>query len=102
VRALKIRTSRGMVALTPEEAVELRQRLRLIPAARPASQTIAVSANASTSVTLTEREKAAVLDVLANWSNDASRNGTSGGMTAGLRELESALASDLGLNQQSS
>jgi hypothetical protein len=91
MRKLKIRTSGGMVALSPEEAIELRQRLRLVPAARPASQTIAVSANASTSVTLTEKEKVAVLDVLANWSNDASR----AGLSAGLLELESALERDL-------
>ncbi|MEY2515963.1 MAG: hypothetical protein QOJ89_3321, partial [bacterium] len=55
IRALKIRTGRGMIALSAPEARELRERLRLSPAARPASQTIAVSANASTSVTLTDR-----------------------------------------------
>jgi hypothetical protein len=97
MRALKIRTSGGMVALSPEEARELRERLRLVPAARPASQTIAVSANASTSVTLTEREKAAVLDVLTNWMNGAS----SGGMSAGLMQLQRAFARDLGLQQNS-
>lgn len=96
MRALKIRTSGGMIALSPEEARELRERLRLVPAARPASQTIGVSANASTSVTLTEREKAAVLDVLTKWANDASSNG----MSAGLLELQSALARDLGLEQR--
>src|ERR1700730_13173250 len=45
------------------------------PAAAPtrrASQTIGVSVNASTSVTLTELEQAAVLDVLTRWANDTS------------------------------
>jgi hypothetical protein len=79
-----------MIALSPEEARELRERLRLVPAALPASQTIAVSANASTSVTLTEREKAAVLDVLAQWANDSHN-----GMSTGLLDLKIALAHDL-------
>ena len=63
VRVLKIRTSGGMIALNREEAVELRERLRRVRAAQPASETIAVSANASTSVTFTSSEKIAVLEL---------------------------------------
>jgi hypothetical protein len=94
MRALKIRTGRGMIALSAPEARELRERLRLSPAARPASQTIAVSANASTSVTLTDREKAAVFDVLTGWAAGGGGNG----ITEGPLELRSALAHDLGLD----
>jgi hypothetical protein len=96
MRALKIRTNGGMIALSPEVTRALRERLWLVPAARPASQTIAVSANASTSVTLTDREKAAVLDVLTSW---AANDGSSDGISAGLLELQGALTRDLGLEQ---
>jgi hypothetical protein len=50
---LKIRTRRGMVSLNDQEAAELRERLRGDPA-QSAEETIAVSVNASTSVTFTE------------------------------------------------
>ena len=90
-RGLKIRTGRGMVALTAAEAGELRDRLERAPAGRPASQTMAVSANASTSVTFTEIEKAAVLEVLRQ-----SLEGPAGNAAGGLLNLEIALAHDLG------
>jgi len=50
---LRIRTQRGMIDLAGIEANELRERLRRVPSAQPAEETIAVSANASTSVTFT-------------------------------------------------
>lgn len=70
-----------MIALTSQEAGELRDRLRDASAAQPASETVAVSANASTSVTFTDLEKAAVLDVLTQWARDA-RNEISEGLRA--------------------
>jgi hypothetical protein len=96
MRVLKVRTSGGMIVLNREEALELRERLRRVRAAQPASETIAVSANASTSVTFTSSEKTAVLDVLATWRNDAA----SDEMSQGLVDLRIALARDLGLDQQ--
>jgi hypothetical protein len=69
---LRIRTSGGMVELNAEEAAELRERLRAVPEGQAAEQTIAVSANASTSITFTEAEKAVVADVLANWDRPDS------------------------------
>lgn len=95
MRSLKVRTSGGMVALNRQEAVELRERLRRVRAAHPASETIAVSANASTSVTFTSSEKAAVLHVLTMWRDDA----TSDGMSQGLLDLTTALARDLDLER---
>ena len=64
---LKIRTRRGMVSLNDHEAAELRERLRGVPAAQSAEETIAVSVNASSSVTFTPAEKAAVVEVLDTW-----------------------------------
>ncbi len=95
MRVLKVRTSGGMIELSRDEAVELRERLRRDRAAQPASETIAVSANASTSVTFTSSEKLAVIDVLAAWRNDSA----SGGMTRGLVDLESALTRDIALER---
>ena len=43
-----------MVSLNDQEAAEMRERLRGVPAAQSAEETIAVSVNASTSVTFTE------------------------------------------------
>jgi hypothetical protein len=83
---LKIRTRRGMVSLNDQEAAELRERLRAIPAAQPAEETIAVSANASTSVTFTQTEKAAVVEVLATWFEELGPGGMGNG-PAELREL---------------
>jgi hypothetical protein len=82
-----------MVALSPAEANELRERLSQVPAGQSVSGTIAVSANASTSVTLTEGEKLAVLDVLSEWLESA------GELSAGLVALRSALARDLDRRQ---
>ena len=96
MRVLKVRTSGGMIELNREEAVELRERLRRVRAAQPASETIAVSANASTSVTFTSSEKTAVVNVLATWRNDSA----SGEMTRGLVDLEMALTRDLALERQ--
>jgi hypothetical protein len=79
-----------MVALTGEEAGALRERLAQVAAAEPAGGTLSVSANASTSVTFTEAEKVAVLDVLTSWSER-----TSSGERGGLVALRDALARDL-------
>lgn len=46
---LRIPTSGGMIELSDQEAGELRERLRRVASAQPAEETIAVSANASTS-----------------------------------------------------
>ena len=81
-----------MVELNRDEAVELRERLRRTRAAQPASETIAVSANASTSVTFTSSEKIAVLDVLDAWDNGAE-------LSRGLVDLKTALARDLALER---
>jgi len=89
MRALKIRTRQGMVALTGEEAGELRDRLAQVGPARAAGGTLVVSANASTSITFTDVEKAAVLEVLIGWLEQASAG-------AGLVALRNALANDLG------
>jgi hypothetical protein len=67
---LRIRTSGGMIELSDREAGELRERLRRVASAQPAEETIAVSANASTSVTFTHTQKVAVIDVLAQWMNE--------------------------------
>lgn len=91
MRALKIRTRQGMVALTGEEAGALRERLAQVGSARSAGGTISVSANASTSVTFTDVEKVAVLDVLVRWLEPASA-----GEGDGLIALKNALARDLG------
>jgi hypothetical protein len=82
---LKIRTGRGMVSLNDQEAAELRERLRGVPAAQSAEETIAVSANASTSVTFTETEKTAVVDVLTKWLAELGPAGNGSG-PAELRE----------------
>ena len=79
-----------MVALTGDEAGALRDRLTQVEAAHPAGGTLSVSANASTSVTFTDVEKAAVLDVLAGWAEP-----TSIGEHRGLLALRDALARDL-------
>jgi hypothetical protein len=80
-----------MVALNDHEAAELRQRLRGVPAARSAEETIAVSANASTSVTFTKTEKAAVVEVLATWLAELGP----AGMANGPAELREMLAREL-------
>lgn len=77
-----------MVALDDQEATELRERLRGVPAAQAAEETIAVSVNASSSVTFTETEKTAVLDVLDKWVTELGPGGTGSGPA----ELREALA----------
>jgi hypothetical protein len=56
-----------MVSLNDREAAELHERLRGVPVAQSAEETVAVSVNASTSVTFTETEKTAVVDVITIW-----------------------------------
>jgi hypothetical protein len=80
-----------MVALSAEEAGALRARLAGSKAAHSAAGTLSVSVNASTSVTFTEGEKAAVLDVLVDWLGPSSESGETG-----LAALQDALARDLG------
>ena len=70
---MRIRTSGGMIELSDREAGELRERLRRVASAQAAEETIAVSANASTSVTFTHRQKLAVVDVLVQWINEMGR-----------------------------
>lgn len=89
---LRIRTRGGMVALNADEAAELRERLRADPAGQAAEQTIAVSANASTSITFTDVEKTAVAEVLARWSPPPGRAESH----SGLLELRTALLEELG------
>jgi hypothetical protein len=79
---LKIRTSREMIELNGEEAFELRERLRRFPPAQPAEETIAVASNASTSVTFTGLQKAAVLEVLDQWLNDVGAEAMGSGAVA--------------------
>jgi hypothetical protein len=74
-----------MVALNDQEAAEIRERLRGVPAAQSAEETIAVSVNASTSVTFTETEKTAVLNVLNEWVAELGPAGNESG-PAELRE----------------
>jgi hypothetical protein len=50
-----------------------------------------VSANASTSVTFTHRQKVAVVDVLAQWINEMGREESG----EGLFKLRDALTADL-------
>jgi len=78
VRALKVRTRQGIVALTGEEVGVLRDRLAQVGSAHAAGGTLTVSANASTSVTFTDVEKVAVLDVLP----DRIGRGSVAGLTA--------------------
>ncbi len=52
-----------MIELSDREAGELRERLRRVASAQPTEETIAVSANASTSVTFTHTQKVTVIDV---------------------------------------
>ena len=72
MRSVKVRTRRGMVELSGEDALALRERLRRSAASRSAAGTFTVSVNASTSVTLTAGEKAGVLEVLERWAADSS------------------------------
>jgi hypothetical protein len=88
---LRIRTSGGMVELSDREAGELRERLREVGSARPAEETIAVSANASTSVTFTHSQKVAVIGVLAQWMDEMGRER----IGEGLFRLRDALIDDL-------
>jgi hypothetical protein len=88
---LRIRTSGGMIELSDQEASELRERLRLVTSAQPAEETIAVSANASTSVTFTHAQKVAVIDVLGRWMNDLEGEK----IGEGLFKLKDALTNDL-------
>jgi prophage DNA circulation protein len=76
---LRIRTQREMVELGDEEAEELRERLRLVPGAQPVEETIAVAANASTSVSFTEPQKVALLAVLQTWLDDLGAAGIGSG-----------------------
>jgi hypothetical protein len=88
---LRIRTSHGMIELAGEEAGQLRERLRRVPSAQPAEATIAVSANASTSVKFTRTEELAVLDVLTQWIEEVGVEG----MGEGPSKLRKALFDDL-------
>ena len=88
---LKIRTSRGMVTLNNQEAHEFRERLRSNPAARSAEGTIAVSSNASTSITFSGVEKTAVLEVLRVWHDERGPAGMGGGPA----ELRKVFAEEL-------
>jgi hypothetical protein len=89
MRALKIRTRQGMISLTGDEAGALRDLLGQVRSGKAAGGTLFVSSNASTSITFTEVEKAAVLDVLDGRLEPS-------GAGAGLVALKNALASDLG------
>jgi hypothetical protein len=80
-----------MIELNDREAGQLRERLRQARTGRPASETMAVSANASTSVTFTATEKVAVLEVLARRVSEE----TLGPLSDGLSKLRSALAHEL-------
>jgi hypothetical protein len=60
----RIRIKREMVELSDEEAEGLYERLRLVPAAQPVEETIAVAPNASSRVSFTEPQKAALLEAL--------------------------------------
>ena len=82
---LRFRTGRGMVELSDLEAAELLRRLNVVSAARPAIETITVSANASTSVTLTTVENVAVFGVLELWFQESGREGI-GRSLANLRD----------------
>ena len=77
-----------MVSLNDREGAgaELRERLRGVPAAQSAEETIAVSVNASSSVTFTPAEKAAVVEVLATWLEQLGAAGIGNG-PAELREV---------------
>ena len=88
---LRIRTSGGMIELSGREAGELRERLRRVAAAQAAEETIAVSANASTSVTFTHPQTVAVIDVLAQWMNEPGGEE----IGEGLLKLRDALTADL-------
>ena len=88
---MRIRTSGGMIELSDREAGELRERLRRVASAQPAEETIAVSANASTSVTFTHTQKVAVIDVLAQWMNELGGEE----LGEGLFKLRDALTDDL-------
>ena len=90
MRALKIRTRQGMVALTGGEAAALREHLEQAGSGHAAAGTLSVSANASTSVTFTDIEKAAVLEVLVGWLEPQGA-----AASQGLSALKIALARDL-------
>jgi hypothetical protein len=81
-----------MIALTAAEAGELQERLERAPVGRAASQTMGVSANASTSVTFTDAEKRAVVAVLTAWLEDPIAEAVG----EGVLNLKNALARDLG------
>src|SRR4051812_34088683 len=91
VRGLKVRTGRRTIGLSGEEAAAFMARLAANEATRPAAATVTVSANASTSVTFTVAEKAAVLDMLEGWLSPAGGVGEIDGLLA----LREALARDI-------
>jgi hypothetical protein len=70
-----------MVALTSDEACALHSRLAEAGSAHSAGETLPVSANASTSVTFTGIEKAAVFDVLDRCCNLKASASTVGSYT---------------------
>jgi hypothetical protein len=80
-----------MISLSAAEAGELSGQLGKLRSAHAASQTMTVSANASTSVTFTDPEKAAVLDALTRLL------AAEPSVAEGLHSLRSALARDLGV-----
>lgn len=90
MRGIKVRTKHGMVALSGEEAAALRDLLAQSPSAHSAGETLAVSANASTSITFTETEKCAVLDVLTRLLGPENKT-----ESPGLQALKTALEHDL-------
>jgi hypothetical protein len=79
---LRIRTQREMIELGGEEVEELRKRLQRSEAARPIEDTIAVATNASTSVTFTEQQKAALRTVLDGWLDEVGAEAMGGGAFA--------------------
>ena len=80
-----------MIELSDREAGELCERLRRVGSAQPVEETIAVSANASTSVTFTHTQTIAVIDVLAQWMNELRGEE----IGEGLFKLRDALTNDL-------
>ena len=84
-----------MVTLNNQEAREFRERLRSDRAAQSAEGTIAVSANASTSITFSGVEKAAVLEVLRAWHDERGP----AGMGAGPDELRKVLLEEQARDQ---
>jgi hypothetical protein len=71
LRTIRFRTSRDSVVLTVEEAKEFQYRLSQAPGGRPLEHQIRLAIADRTDVTISNDHKAAAMNVLAAWFDEA-------------------------------